>query len=111
METKVNVKKNEIWLVNLDPTIGSEIRKSRPCVVVSPDVMNKYLATVIIAPLTSTHKNYPSRVDSTFQGAQGQIALDQLRAVDKIRLTKKLGLLDKQSIEDIRAVLATMFSA
>jgi mRNA interferase MazF len=111
METKVNAKKNEIWLVNLDPTIGSEIKKSRPCVIVSPDAMNKYLATVIVAPLTSTHKNYPSRVDSTFHGTHGQLALDQLRAVDKIRLTKKLGLLDKQSMEDIRAVLTTMFSA
>lgn len=111
MEAKVNVKKNEIWLVNLDPTIGSEIRKSRPCVVVSPDAMNKFLATVIVAPLTSTHKNYPSRVDSIFQGIPGQIALDQLRAVDKATLTKKLGLLDKQSIGDIRAVLTTMFSA
>jgi mRNA interferase MazF len=111
METKVNAKKNEIWLVNLDPTIGSEIKKTRPCVVISPDAMNKYLTTVIIAPLTSTRKNYPSRVDSTFQRNQGQIALDQLRSVDKIRLTKKLGLLDKQSIEDVRAVLTTMFSA
>jgi mRNA interferase MazF len=111
MEMKVNVKKDEIWLVNLDPTIGSEIKKSRPCVIVSPDAMNRYLATVIIAPLTSTRKNYPSRVDSTFQGTPGQIALDQLRAVDKIRLTKKLGLLDKQATEDIRAILTTMFSA
>jgi mRNA interferase MazF len=105
-----NVKKNEIWLVNLDPTIGSEIKKSRPCVVVSPDAMNRYLATVIVAPLTSTNKNYPSRVDSTFQDTPGQIALDQLRAVDKIRLTKKLGLLDKQTSADVHAVLATMFS-
>ena len=111
METKANPKKNEIWLVNLNPTIGTEIKKNRPCVIVSPDAMNKYLATIIIAPLTSTRKNYPSRVDSTFQGTQGQIALDQLRAVDKIRLTKKLGLLDKQSMEDIRVVLTTMFSA
>jgi mRNA interferase MazF len=111
MDIKVNVKKNEIWLVNLDPTIGSEIKKIRPCVIVSPDAMNKYLATVIIAPLTSTRKDYPSRVDSIFQGTPGQIALDQLRSVDKIRLTKKMGLLDKQSIEDIRAVLTTMFSA
>jgi mRNA interferase MazF len=111
MEPKISVKKNEIWLVNLDPTIGSEIKKSRPCVVVSPDVMNKYLATVIVAPLTSTRKDYPSRVDSIFQGSPGQIALDQLRAVDKLRLTKKMGLLDKQTTEDIRAVLTTMFSA
>ncbi len=107
----LNVKKNEIWLVNLDPTVGSEIKKSRPCVVVSPDVMNKYLATVIVAPLTSTTRNYPSRVDSIFQGTTGQIALDQLRAVDKIRLTKKMGLLDRQTTSDVQAVLATMFSA
>ena len=111
MEMVVNAKENEIWLVDLNPPIGSEMKRNRPCVIVSPDAMNKFLATVIIAPLTSTRKNYPSRVDSTFQGTQGQIALDQLRAVDKIRLTKKLGLLDKQSMEDIRAVLTTMFSA
>ncbi len=108
---KVIVKKNEIWQVNLDPTIGSEIKKTRPCVVVSPDAMNKYLATVIVAPLTSSRKDYPSRVDSIFQGVPGQIALDQLRAVDKARLTKKMGLLDKQATEDIRAILTTMFSA
>lgn len=111
MEMKVIVKKNEIWLVNLDPTIGSEIKKTRPCVVVSPDAMNKYLAIVIVAPLTSSRKDYPSRVDSIFQGVPGQIALDQLGAVDKARLTKKMGLLDKQATEDIRAILTTMFSA
>jgi mRNA interferase MazF len=111
MDLKINVKKNEIWLVNLDPTIGSEIKKSRPCVIISPDAMNKYLATVTVAPLTSTRKDYPSRVDSIFQGIPGQIALDQLRAVGKVRLTKKMGLLDKQTTEDIRTVLATMFSA
>jgi mRNA interferase MazF len=105
------MKKNEIWLVNLDPTPGSEIKKSRPCVIISPDEMNKYLATVIVAPLTSANRNFPSRVDSIFQSKRGQIVLDQLRSVDKIRLTKKLGVLDKLTTKDVNAVLTIMFSA
>ncbi len=103
-------KQFEVWLVNLDPTIGAEIKKTRPCVIVSPDEMNKFLDTVIVAPLTSTLRDYPSRVDDTFQGHQGQIVLDQLRAVDKRRLTKKLGLIEKDSAFKIILVLQTMFS-
>ena len=75
----------EVWLVNLDPTQGSEINKTRPCVVLSPDEMNRYLRTVTIAALTSTRRDYPSRVDCTFQGKEGQVALDHIRSVDKTR--------------------------
>lgn len=90
------VKRFEVWLVNLDPTIGSEIKKTRPALIISPDVTNKHLDTVVIAPLTSTIRPYPTRVVCEFQKKQGQIALDQLRAADKIRLVKKLGKMDEK---------------
>lgn len=85
------INRFEVYLVNLDPTIGSEITKTRPCVVISPNSMNKYLNTVIIAPLTSTFRNYPTRLDCVFDSKNGQIAFDQIRAIDKIRLVKKMG--------------------
>lgn len=81
----------EVWLVTLDPTRGSEIAKTRPCLVISPDSVNHALNTVIVAPLTSTRKPYPTRVDCQFDGREGQIALDQTRSVDKVRLMKRLG--------------------
>ena len=105
------VKQFEVWLINLDPTMGSEIKKTRPCVVVSPNVINKFLNTVIVSPLTSTSKDYPSRVDCLFQGQSGQIALDQIRSVDKVKLIKKLGNIDKTAAANIITVLKTMFSA
>ena len=85
--------RDDVWLVNLDPTQGSEIRKSRPCVVVSPDEMNLYLQTVIVAPMTTTVRAYPTRVAVRFRGRHGQIALDQLRAIDKQRLVRRLGVI------------------
>lgn len=103
------MKQFEIFLVNLDPTIGAEIKKSRPAVIISPNVMNKHLKTVIVAPLTHTIKGYPSRVMSQFQNQQGEIALDQVWAVDKIRLDRKLGTLDAKTSSDILKVLQTMF--
>src|SRR5215813_307693 len=105
----MEMKQFEVYLVNLDPTVGSEIKKTRPAVIISPDVMNKNLNTVIIAPLTSTLKNYPSRVKSLFKRKNGEIVLDQIRAVDKIRLNKKLGTLPPQTADDIKKVLQTMF--
>ena len=87
------MKRGEIWLVNLDPTVGSEIRKSRPCVVVSPDELNDSLRTVIVAPMTSKGFAAPFRVPVTHAGTEGLIVLDQLRTVDKVRLAKKLGAL------------------
>ena len=100
----------EVWLVSLDPTVGSEITKTRPCVVVSPDVANKFLRTVLVAPLTHTQKRYPTRVDSLFQQQPGQVALDQLRAVDTVRLVKRQGTLDEATGRAVCAVLGEMFA-
>jgi mRNA interferase MazF len=88
------VKRFNVYWIKLDPTEGTEIRKERPCLVVSPDEMNKALDTVIIAPMTTTIRYYPSRVKTTFKGKEGEIALDQIRAVDKQRLGKKMGRID-----------------
>jgi len=103
------MKQFEVYQVNLDPTIGAEIKKSRPAVIISPNVMNKHLQTVIVAPLTHTVKGYPSRVISQFKNQRGEVALDQIRAVDKFRLTKKLGTVDASTSSDILKVLQTMF--
>lgn len=99
-----------VWLVNLDPTIGSEIRKTRPCVIVSPDEMNKYLSTIIIAPLTSTRKSWPSRIDVVFDGRDGSIALDQIRALDGRRLIKRLGAISSHDAKTVADRLVEMFS-
>jgi mRNA interferase MazF len=103
------MKQFEVYQVNLDPAIGAEIKKLRPAVIISPDVMNKHLKTVIVAPLTHTVKGYPSRVISQFQNQQGEVVLDQIRAVDKLRLKKKLGTVDAKTSSDILKVLQTMF--
>jgi mRNA interferase MazF len=99
----------EVYLVQLDPAMGSEIRKSRPCVVVSLDEMNANLNTVIIAPLTSTLKSWPTRVPVTFQNKSGEVALDQIRTVDSARLVKRLGSVSSTEAEQIREVLVEMF--
>ncbi len=104
------VKRFEVYLVNLDPTVGSEIRKARPCLIVSPDEMNRYIATVIVAPMTTKGIDYPTRVSCTFKGKDGQVVLDQLRTVDKSRLVQKLGKIDKQAQEEVLAILAEMFA-
>jgi mRNA interferase MazF len=104
------VKRFEIHLISLDPTKGSEIRKTRPCLIISPDEMNKHIRTVIIAPMTSTIKNYPTRVTATFQGKKGQIVLDQIRTVDKRRLIKKLGTISSVAEEKVLSVLQEMFA-
>ncbi|HAC14541.1 MAG TPA: transcriptional regulator [Bacteroidetes bacterium] len=98
-----------VYLVQLDPALGSEIRKSRPCVVVSPNEMNTQLRTVIIAPLTSTLKSWPTRVKVEFQGKHGEVALDQIRTVDSGRLIKHLGAMSTKEAEQIRGVLVEMF--
>lgn len=103
-------KRGEVFLVNLDPTVGSEIRKTRPGLVVSPDEANAFLNTVIIAPLTTTLKPYPTRVELSFQGKHGSVALDQLRAVDKSRLAKRVGMLEKGSLDKVLGVLGEMFA-
>ena len=84
------VERFDVYLINLDPTVGSEIKKTRPCLVVSPDEMNRHIATVIVAPLTTKGKGYPTRVPCRFLGKKGLIVLDQLRTVDKTRLVKRL---------------------
>lgn len=104
------VRRFDICLVNLDPTTGSEIQKTRPCVVVSPDEMNRNIKTVIIAPLTTAAKDYPTRVSCTFRKKQGQIVLDQIRTIDKSRLVKKLGTLDPETSSEIVSVLQQMFA-
>jgi mRNA interferase MazF len=104
------VKRFEIYLVSLDPSIGSEIKKTRPCLIISPDEVNKYINTVIIAPLTSTLKKYPTRVNCEIGGKLGQIAIDQMRAVDKIRLTKKIGTLDVETSEMLLTVIREFFA-
>jgi mRNA interferase MazF len=105
----VVVKRFDIFLVNLDPTVGREIQKTRPCVVISPDEMNRYIATVIIAPMTTKGKQYPTRVISQFQGKNGQIVLDQIRTVDKNQLVKKLGRISPDEQKMLLDILAEMF--
>lgn len=100
----------DVFLVELDPTVGAEIQKTRPCIVVSPDEMNRYIATVIIAPLTTQGKLYPTRVACHFQGKDGLIILDQLRTVDKVRLVKRLGRLESSEQQAVLQILATMFA-
>ena len=102
------VHQYEVYLINLDPTIGSEIKKSRPCVIISPDEMNKFISTVIIAPMTTKSKSYPTRVDLTFQSKKGFIVLDQIRTVDKSRLIKKLGSTDIKTITKIKKIIKEM---
>jgi len=103
------IKRFEVWLVNLEPTLGSEINKTRPCVVISPDVVNKYLNTVTIAAMTSAKKPYPTRIDCLFKKQQGQIALDQIRSIDKIRFIKRLGVLDKVTCRIVCDALLELF--
>ena len=100
----------DVFLVNLDPTVGSEIQKTRPCVIISPDEMNRYIATVIIAPMTSKGKVYPTRVVCQFQGKEGQIVLDQIRTIDKVRLAKKLGQIREDEQRAVLGTLAEMFA-
>ena len=101
----------QVWLVILDPTRGSEIRKTRPCLVISPDEMNEHIRTVIIAPMTTAGRQYPSRVGLHFGGKDGQVALDQIRAVDKTRLVKHLGNIESETADAVCATLTEMFAA
>ena len=100
----------DVFLVVLDPTIGSEIQKTRPCVVISPDEMNLHLATAIVAPMTTKGKLYPSRIPINFEGKDGYIVLDQIRTVDKTRLIKKLGSIDPNEQKAVLNILAEMFA-
>ncbi len=104
------MKRGEIWLVNLDPTVGSEIRKSRPCVIVSPPELNRYLRTVIVAPMTSKGFAAPFRVPVTHAGTKGLIVLDQLGAVDKMRLAKRLGTVSGRTVGTVLTKLQEVFA-
>jgi mRNA interferase MazF len=104
------VRRFDVYLVNLDPTIGSEILKTRPCLIISPDEMNHSIATVIVAPMSTRGRNYPPRVNCHFQGKEGQIVLDQIRTVDKQRLVKKLGAIDQETQSQVISVLLEMFA-
>ena len=98
----------DVYLINLDPTLGSEIKKTRPCLVISPDEMNDNLQTVTIAPMTTKSHEYPSRVKVDFQNKTGWIVLDRIRNVDKKRLTKKLGMIDRKTVQRVKAVIKEM---
>ena len=101
----MEITQYQIILVNLDPTLGSEIQKTRPCVVISPNEMNKYLKTVVIAPMTTSSKNYPTRIQIKHDNKIGWIVLDQIRTIDKQRIIKELGQLNKSEISELKSVL------
>lgn len=103
------ISRFEIWWANLDPTIGHEIKKTRPVVIVSPDELNRHLGTVLVAPLTSTVRPYPFRVNTVVSEVPGQIALDQIRALDKRRLTKKVCALPQDKAKEVLSILQIMF--
>ena len=103
------MKRFEVYLINLDPSVGHEIKKMRTCLIISPDEMNKHIKTVIIAPMTTKGREYPTRINCRFKGKSGQIVLDQIRTVDKIRLTKKLGIINLDTQKKVASVLSEMF--
>ena len=104
------INRFEVYLVNLDPTVGSEIKKTRPSLVISPNEMNRHVRTVIVAPMTTQGATYPMRVACRFKGKQGQVVLDQIRTVDRVRLVKKLGRLDRPMATRVLDVLREMFA-
>lgn len=104
------IRRFQVFLVNFDPTIGTEIKKTRPCAVISPDEMNRHLQTIIIAPMTSRRRTYPSRVVCRFQGKAGEIVLDQIRTVDRQRLVKRIGKLSQRTSTEVLDVLQEMFA-
>lgn len=104
------VRRFDVYLANLDPTVGSEIQKTRPCLIVSPDEMNRYVRTVIVAPMTTKGRPYPTRVACSFEGKEGQVVLDQLRTVDKTRLVKRLGSIGDRTQEEVLSALAELFA-
>jgi len=106
----MEVERFDVCLVSLDPTVGHEIKKTRPCLIISPNEMNRFIGTVIVAPMTTKGKKYPTRISCSFQGKKGQIILDQIRTVDKKRLVKKLGSISKKAQNRTLAILQEMFT-
>ena len=103
------VQQYDVFIVNLDPTVGSEIKKTRPCVIISPDEMNKYLDTVVVAPVTSQSKNYPTRVMIELEAQENWVVIDQIRTIDKSRLTKNIGSLSQNETTAIKHVIRETF--
>lgn len=106
----MEVSRFDVFLVNLDPVAGSEIRKTRPCVVISPDEMNRHIRTAIVAPMTTKGRAYPTRVACRFRGRSGRIVLDQIRTVDTGRFVKKAGRIDRRTGDRVLSVLSEMFA-
>lgn len=104
------VNRFDVYLINLDPTVGSEIQKTRPCVIISPDEMNRHIQTVIVAPMTTAGKEYPTRIACVFESREGHIVLDQIRTIDKRRLLKRLGSLDSEIQVKVISVLQRLFA-
>jgi len=104
------VNRFDVYLINLDPTIGSEIKKIRPCLIISPDEMNRHIHTVIVAPMTTAGKEYPTRISCTFKKKKGKIVIDQIRTIDKSRLVKRLGTIDPNTQLEVIAVLQRLFA-
>lgn len=100
----------DVFLVNLDPTVGHEITKTRPCLVISPNEMNRHISTVIVAPMTTKGRKYPTRIVCSFQGKKGQIVLDQIRTIDRKRLVKKLGVISKKTQVKTLTLLQELFA-
>ena len=105
----MELEQYEIVLVNLDPTVGSEIKKTRPCVIISPDEMNKYLKTIVVASMTSNTRNYPSRVEIKHNGKLGRVVLDQVRTIDRKRIVKKLGICSGLELREIKLKMKEIF--
>ena len=104
------VNRFDVYLINLDPTVGSEIQKTRPCLIISPDEMNRHIRTVIVAPMTTASKEYPTRISCQFMEKAGHIVLDQIRTIDKTRLIKKMGTLDSETQLKVISVLQRLFA-
>lgn len=107
----MEIRRFDVLLVSLDPTQGSEIKKTRPCLVISPDEMNRFLRTVIVAPMTTKGHDYPSRISCVFQGKSGQIVLDQIRTIDRNRAVKKLGTIELKTSRRVLSALAELFAS
>ena len=106
----MEIKRFQVFLVNLDPALGHEIQKTRPCLVISPNEMNEHISTLIVAPMTTKGRDYPTRVNCSFQGKKGQVVLDQIRTIDKKRLVNKLGTIDNSSQDRVLKILHEMFA-
>jgi len=104
------VNRFDVYLINLDPTVGSEIQKTRPCLIISPDEINRHIRTVIVAPMTTAGKDYPTRIPCKFKRKKGQIVLDQIRTIDKTRLIKKFGSINPETQLEVISVLQRLFA-